>query len=78
MLKSLPGIDRVLLLPPVSELCQNYSREQVVEWARQAVAELKEYLLAGEELPLGPDAKIADEVVIKKITDKISFYKFNK
>lgn len=67
MLESLPGIDRVLLLPEVSGLCQNYSRDQVVEWARQAVAELKDKLLAGEELPRGPDGKIADEVVISKL-----------
>ncbi|MFO8057671.1 MAG: L-seryl-tRNA(Sec) selenium transferase [bacterium] len=71
MLESLPGIDRVLLLPEVSELCRAYSREQVVEWARQAVAELKEELLSGEELPLSDDGKLEDELVAAGVIEQM-------
>jgi L-seryl-tRNA(Ser) seleniumtransferase len=67
MLQSLPSIDQVLLSPEASKLCAAYSRELVVWWAREAVAELREELLAGGDLPRDEDGKVTREVVTARL-----------
>jgi L-seryl-tRNA(Ser) seleniumtransferase len=67
MLKALPSIDQVLMYPEVEQLCGAYSRETVVGWARMAVDELRRDLLAGADLPLGEDGKLARALVTDKL-----------
>jgi L-seryl-tRNA(Ser) seleniumtransferase len=67
MLKALPSIDRVLAYPEVMELAGLYSRELAAEWARAAVEELRAELGQGAHPDLGPDGKLAPDLVIARI-----------
>ncbi|HUT54888.1 MAG TPA: L-seryl-tRNA(Sec) selenium transferase [bacterium] len=70
MLKALPSIDLVLAYPEVARLAASYSRELAAEWARAAVEELRAELTAGARPALGPDGKLAPELVAERVKDQ--------
>jgi len=69
MLKSLPSIEQVMEYPEAEKLCEAYSRDLVVGWARAAVDELRAELQAGAEFPVGEGGKVDAEVVAGKMQE---------
>ncbi len=67
MLKVLPSINQVMLIPGVAELCRSWPRELVVEWTREAVEEVRAEIHRGARLPTGEDGKIESKLMAERV-----------
>ncbi|MEM7557638.1 MAG: L-seryl-tRNA(Sec) selenium transferase [Planctomycetota bacterium] len=70
-LRLLPAIDEVLLQPALQPLLESSSREQVTQWAREAVGALRKQILGGAGLE--PDdlmPHVVEQVLQQKSSDE--------
>ena len=67
LLKALPQVERALQIPEIAGLLAEYDRHLIADLVREAIADLREQIRQGESPPLGPDGKVAPELVAAKV-----------
>jgi L-seryl-tRNA(Ser) seleniumtransferase len=67
LLKALPQVERALQIPQIAGLIAEYDRGLIADLVREAIADLREQIRQGGSLPLGPDGKVASEIVAAKV-----------
>ena len=69
LLKALPQVEKALQIPEVAALTAEFDRDLIADLVRETIADLREQIRKGESPPLGPDGKVAPELVAAKVIE---------